>query len=159
MKRRGGLWMVAAPVLAAALLAGLVAMRSSSAHDGRDDNRGFSNRTIKGHWGFNTSFGMLVPPAASPAVPTTGVGRIHFDGDGGCQVTTFANINGDVLKLESSSCRYSVSADGFGTSEAVFPGAPVPGPVPVAFVIVDRGNELRFMNTRFIVGTFTATRQ
>ena len=153
MKIRGGIWMVVGSVVAAGLVGALVAARSHG------DDRGFSNRTIKGVWGFNTSFGMLVLPAPAQPVPTTGMGRIHFDGDGNCQVSTVANINGDSLRLESSSCTYTVNPDGTGTSEAFFPGAPVPGALPVAFVIVDRGQELRFMNTRFIVGTFTAKRQ
>jgi hypothetical protein len=38
-------------------------------------------------------------------------------------------------------------------------GAPVAGPVTVAFVIVDHGREIRLVNTQFIVGTFTARQQ
>ena len=38
-------------------------------------------------------------------------------------------------------------------------GTPISGPIPVAFVIVDGGQEIRFMNTKYIVGTFTARRQ
>jgi hypothetical protein len=74
-------------------------------------------------------------------------------------VSTFANINGDTQRLDSSTCTYVGQPGRHGTSDAFFPTAPVPGPVSVAFVIVDRGQEIRFMNTRFIVGTFTAKRQ
>jgi hypothetical protein len=151
--KRGGFWMVVPAVVLA-----LVAARSL-AHDGHDEGHGFSNRTIKGDWGFVTSLGMLVPPAVPQAVPTTGLGRVHFDGNGNCQVTTFANINGETQRFDSSSCTYAVNPDGTGTSDAFLPGAPVPGPINVAFVIVDRGQEIRLMNTRFIVGTFTARRQ
>jgi hypothetical protein len=34
-----------------------------------------------------------------------------------------------------------------------------PGSIPVAFVIVDRGRELRLMTTSQIVGTFSARGQ
>ena len=74
-------------------------------------------------------------------------------------MSAVANINGDSIRLDSSSCTYALNPDGTGTSEAFFPVAPVPAALPVAFVIVDRGQEIRFMNTRFIVGTFTAKRQ
>jgi hypothetical protein len=74
-------------------------------------------------------------------------------------VTSVANFNGNVAKLTSSSCTYSVDPSGMGNAEAVFPGAPVPGPIDVSFVIVDRGREVRFLNTNFILGTFTARRQ
>jgi len=40
---------------------------------------GISPRQV---WGFNTSFGMLVPPAPAQPVPTTGMGRVQFNGDG-----------------------------------------------------------------------------
>jgi hypothetical protein len=75
--KRGGFWMVV-PAVAAVVLA-LVAARSA-AHDGREEGHGFSNRTVKGDWGFNTSFGMLVPPAVPP-------GRAD-DGGGGESTST-----------------------------------------------------------------------
>jgi len=92
-------------------------------------------------------------------VPAAGMGKVVFDGAGQCQVTSVANFNGNIAHLSSSSCTYSVDAGGMATAEAIFPGAPVPGPVDVSFVIVDRGREIRFLNTTFILGTFTARRQ
>jgi len=145
-------------VVAAMSAVGLTARRSA-ASDAIGEEEEFSNRTVKGHYGFNSSLGWLLPPAAPQAVPAAGMGRITFDGDGSCQVTSVANFNGNVVHLASSSCTYSVGPDGMGTAEAVFPGAPVPGPVDVALVVVDRGREIRFLNTTFILGTFTARRQ
>jgi len=145
-------------VLAAASAIALTAHKSAAA-DAAGDEELFSNATLKGHFGFNSSFGELLPPAAPQPVPSAGMGRITFDGEGHCSVVSVSNFGGTAVRLASSSCTYSVDADGMGTSEAVFPGAPVPGPVTVAFVIVDHGREIRFVNTQFIVGTFTARRQ
>jgi hypothetical protein len=134
------------------------------AEQGDEDHRGggrrdFSNWSIKGHWGYNSSFGQLLPPTVPEPLPFVGMGRIYFDGRGGCEVSALGNLNGQTIPSTSSSCTYSVNPDGTGTSDAVFPGTPISGPIPVAFVIVDGGREIRFMNTKYIVGTFTARRQ
>ncbi len=148
----------------AALTLGLLAARSSSAveePDGHERGQGgvFSRRSIKGSWGYNSSFAMLLPPVVPQALPFAGMGRISFDGDGGCEVWALGNLNGTTIPSQSSSCRYEVNPDGTGTSEATFPGTPIADPVPVSFVIVDNGREIRFLNTKFFVGTFTARRQ
>jgi hypothetical protein len=145
-------------VVAAVMALGLTT-RKSAAFDAAGEGEPFSNRTIKGHYGFNSSLAWLLPPAAPQAVPAAGMGRIVFDGEGQCEVTSVANFNGNVAQLASSSCSYSVDPNGMGSAEAVFPGGSVPGPVDVSFVIVDRGWEIRFLNTKFILGTFTARRQ
>ena len=121
--------------------------------------REFSNWSIKGSWGYNSSFGLLLPPTVPEPLPFAGMGRMHFDGRGGCEVSALGNLNGQTIPSTSSSCTYTVNPDGTGSSEAVFPGTPISGPIPVAFVIVDGGREMRFMNTKYIVGTFTARRQ
>jgi len=121
----------------------------------------FTERSIKGRWGFSGEFGMIVPPAAhTQPVPTAALGTVVFDGRGGCLVTTTININGTIVgPLASNTCAYSVNADGTGTSVAEFPGTPFDGPSTVAFVIVDRNREIRFINTNAIVAGFTARRQ
>lgn len=144
-------------VVAAALALALTARRSAA--DAVADDEQFSNRTVKGSYGFNSSLAWLLPPAVPQAVPAAGMGRVVFDGNGICQVTSVANFNGNIVHLSSSSCTYTVDADGMGSSEAVIPGAPGSGPVDVSFVIVDHGREIRFLNTSFILGTFTARRQ
>ena len=145
-------------VIAAFLALGLTTRRSAASEAAGEEEQ-FSNRTVKGHYGFNSSLAWLLPPAAPQAVPAAGMGRITFDGDGHCEVASVANFNGNVARLLSSSCTYSVDPSGMGSAEAVFPGAAVPGPVDVSFVIVDCGWEIRFLNTTFILGTFTARRQ
>jgi hypothetical protein len=143
-------------VVVAATAGLMFTARRSAASD--SDDKGFSNASVQGHWGFGSSLGELVSGPPQP-LPTAAVGRIFFDGAGGCQVQSITNTNGVTVRLDSSQCTYHVDPDGFGTSEATFPGSPFPDPVPVAFVITDHGREIRFVVTKFIVGTFVAKRQ
>jgi hypothetical protein len=155
MKRKAISWLVASLTVVGV---GAVTVAARATNDD-DNDRGFSNHSIKGAWGFNSSFGMFVPPTVPERVPFVGMGRIVFDGNGGCVVSSLGNLDGQTIPSTSSSCSYKVNPDGTGTSEAVFPGTPIAGPIPVAFVIVDHGREMRFMNTKYIVATFTARRQ
>jgi hypothetical protein len=172
MKRQGIRWSVLAAMLGCALVAVAVLAGTSAARDDRDDgaggdrwggHRGFDKRSIKGAYGYNSSFSLLVATGPNqpvvPPLPFTGMGRMVFDGQGGCTVSAVGNLNGESIPSTASSCRYDVNPDGTGTAEAVFPGTPIQGPIPIAFVITDQGDELRVLNTKFIVGTFTARRQ
>ncbi|MDV3241366.1 MULTISPECIES: hypothetical protein [Methylocaldum] len=135
-----------------------VALASSSRADA--PRPAFTERGIEGRWGFSGEFGMIVPPAAPQAVPTAALGTVIFDGHGGCAVTTTVNINGTILgPLTSKTCTHSVNPDGTGTSVAEFSGTAFDGPSTVAFVIVDRNREIRFINTTLTVAGFTAKRQ
>ena len=139
-------------------IAVVVGVRSSVAdNDGGQPH--FNNRSIKGFWGFHSGLSYVVPPGAPQPVPFVGMGRIFFDGDGGCTVRNIVNFSGQTSQFDSASCHYSVTPDGFGRAEADFPGAPVPGSVPLSFIIVDHGRELRAIDTNFIVASFSAVRQ
>ena len=140
-------------------LAQSTATADSAERERAEIGRSFSARTIKGYWGFSTSFSMLLPPLLPEAMPGTGLGRLYFDGNGGCSVTLWANVNGETNPSRSSTCRYAVNSDGTGSSEAVFEGLPLQGPISIVFVIVDDGREIRAMNDKSIVSTFTARRQ
>jgi hypothetical protein len=166
MKRQAIRWWALAGMFAGAAGMAAVMAGTSLAHDNDDGDRsdrghrGFSNRSIKGTYGYNSSFGLLVATApGQPALPFAGMGRIYFDGQGGCAVSAIGNVNGQAIPSTASSCSYNVNPDGTGTSEAVFPGTPIADPIPIAFVITDGGQEIRALNTKFIVGTFTARRQ
>jgi hypothetical protein len=168
MKRQTSAWWVKVGIFSGVvLLAAVIAPTSFAWNEGGDGHHGggpgFSNRSLKGSYGFNSSYGLLVATAPNqpvvPPLPIVGMGRITFDGDGGCNVTSIANLNGQSSPSTSSSCSYSVSPDGIVTSEAVFPGTPIADPIPIAFVITDGTNEIRATFTKFIVGTFTARRQ
>jgi hypothetical protein len=168
MKRQTNVWWIRAGLLCGVvLLAGVMAGTSLAWNDGSDAHHGggpgFSNRSIKGSYGFNSSYAVLVATGpnqpAVPPLPFAGMGRITFDGDGGCTVSSIGNVNGQAIPSTSTSCTYTVNPDGSATSEAVFPGTPIADPIPIAFVITDATNELRATFTKFIVGTFTARRQ
>jgi hypothetical protein len=137
----------------------VVGVRSAVAHDDAGEQQRFNNRSIKGFWGFNSPLGYVVPPGAPQPVPFVGLGRLFFDGQGGCTVDNVVNFSGQTFRFKSASCHYSVNPDGMGTAEADFPSAPVPGPVPLSFVIVDHGREIRAIDTNFIVASFSAVRQ
>jgi hypothetical protein len=167
MKRHTNAWRVRSGVFVGVMaLAAVLAGTSFAWSDHDDGNRpgnGFSNRSLKGYYGYNSSYGLLVATGANqpvvPALPFTGMGRIYFDGQGACKVSAIGNLNGQSVPSTSSSCVYSVNPDGTGTSEATFPGTPIADPIPIAFVITDGGAEIRAAQTKFIVGTFTARRQ
>lgn len=125
-----------------------------------DASQAFSNRSVRGTWGFSAS-GTIVPPALPSATPAVAVGIIKFDGNGECTFTDQINIGGNAIPSTgfrtSSSCDYSVSSDGTGTIGVSFPGDP--GPTPLTFVIVDEGKELHFIRTDAGVANGVAKRQ
>ena len=168
MKRHTRAWWIRAGVMVGGVGLAVGIASTSFAWSGHDDGdrgdgRGFSNRSLKGYYGFNSSYAALVATGPNqpvvPAPPFASMGRLFFDGQGGCTVSSVGNVNGQAIPSTSSSCTYSVNPDGTGTSEAVFPGTPIADPIPLAFVITDGGNELRAVVTKFIVGTLTARRQ
>ena len=157
MKRRWTSTVFTAAALAAALGGTALVMASGDDDDRRD--RAFTNRTIRGAWGWSGS-GWVVPPVVDEAVPTVGRGIVRFDGRGRCSVQTAVNINGTPFgPVTSDSCTYSVNRDGTGTSVAHFSSGPFVGPAPVSFVISDRGREIRFIQENAFVVTFIAKRQ
>jgi hypothetical protein len=161
MSKNVGLLLTGALLTAGGLAAaGLTARPLRADADPEIAHHGFSKRSIEGAYGFHTGLGYLMPPAAPEPSPTVAVGRIVFDGQGGCKVKNVINIAGSqTIEAESISCTYSVQPDGTGTAVAVIPGTPIDEPIPVAFVIVDGGREIRFINTNFLVGSFSARRQ
>jgi hypothetical protein len=167
MRRRTNAWWIKVAVFVGPIAVAAVVASTSLAWSERDDGsrggHGFSARTLKGSYGFNSSFSMFVATGPNqplvPALPFASMGRIVFDGQGGCLVSSIGNANGQSIPSTSSSCSYIVNPDGTGTSEAVFPGTPIADPIPIAFVITDGGDEFRAVVTKFIVGTFTARRQ
>jgi hypothetical protein len=164
MRRQTSAWWVRAGLFVGAMTVAAVMAGTSFAWSERDEgSHGFSNRSLKGFYGFSSSYSALVATGPNqpvvPALPFASMGRLFFDGEGGCKVSSIGSVNGQSIPSTSSSCVYSVNPDGTGTSEAVFPGTPIADPIPLAFVITDGGNEFRALITKFIVGTFTARRQ
>lgn len=155
MKRR----LTAAVVLVLALTVigiGTILVPSTSAA-GR---QGFTDKTIKGSWGFSAS-GTILPPALPTATPAAAVGVIEFDGNGGCTFTDQINIGGAAIPATgfrtSISCGYGVNSDGTGTISVSF--LDDPAPTPLTFVIVDNAKEFHFIRTDAVVASGTAKRQ
>ncbi len=117
----------------------------------------FSERTIRGRWGFN-GLGRIVPPAFDPPAEAAAVGIMTFDGEGGLRIDDVININGTAIgPRTSTSGSYTVNPDGTGEMVVQFIGDP--GPTPLSFVIVDRRREIRFIRTDLGVGGGVAKRQ
>jgi hypothetical protein len=118
----------------------------------------FNNESVRGTWAF--SGGLAVTHVGGVTTHLVGLGSVSFDGQGGCQVKSLVNQNGTVVgPLVSTHCSYQVQLDGFGSSTAYYSDPAAPPSATVAFVIADRGRELRFINTDALVGSFTAIRQ
>ena len=147
MKRHTSAWWIRIGMLVGVTALVAVLAGTSFAWIERDDGghrgSGFSNRSLKGYFGYNSSYSVLVATGPNqpvvPALPFAGMGRIFFDGQGGCTVSSIGNLNGQSVPATSSSCVYTVNPDGTGTSEATFPATPIADPIPIAFVITDGG--------------------
>ncbi|PYQ55914.1 MAG: hypothetical protein DMF78_00520 [Acidobacteria bacterium] len=106
-----------------------------------DDERGrdCSNATLRGSYGFLVA-GTSVPPG--PPEIFVGTGLRTFDGEG--NFTHIDNSHGQVrgvVRNRHLSGTYTVNADCTGTATMVVPGAPFN--IETAFVVVDRGREIK----------------
>jgi hypothetical protein len=138
----------------------MLATSDKAEGDDNDSEREFTNKGIKGTWGFSGGVGYLVPPAVPEALPAVGLGIVTFDGAGECKVSNTVNLNGESFgPFSSDSCTYSVNPDGTGTSVAEFSEGPAPGAASVSFVISGHGKKLRFIRTDFVVASFEAEKQ
>jgi hypothetical protein len=71
MKKHIGYFLAGAGCLLGTLSATALTARSSAAGDDAvAPGHIFSDRSIKGHWGFNTEVSVLLPPAVPQPVPT-----------------------------------------------------------------------------------------
>src|SRR5215510_3727600 len=102
-----------------------------------DDDASFSNRSLRGAYGFIAS-GTLNDNAA------IGVGRYTFRGNGTCNLVTRVNIAaaGGTEPIDATSCTYEVQSDGTGTITLELPGF---GTFNFAFVIIDNKKELQLI--------------
>jgi hypothetical protein len=100
---------------------------------------------MRGSWGFSAS-GTILPPAAPAPTPAVAVGLMTFDPQTrDCVIMDTINIGGARLSRTSESCTYSLTTDGRGSIVAGFPGDPEL--TPLAFVLVDKEREMRFVRT------------
>lgn len=122
-----------------------------------DGESRFTSETLKGSWGF-TDAGQVVPPAADQAIPFVSVGQLEINGRGGCTGSDYLNVNGLTLGPRMfDTCNYSVNRDGTGTLTATAGGDP--NPITLHLVIVEGGNEFRYIIAGALVGDGVARRQ
>lgn len=117
----------------------------------------FSVKDLNGTFSFSAE-GTLYPafPAVTPAWPAVAAGLFTFDGAGDCTVVDELNIAAVGLvppagMRRSTSCHYTVNADGSGGLETSFGGSAgeINGPGSLTFTIVEKGPvmELRFIRS------------
>jgi hypothetical protein len=143
-------------IIAASAALLMVALSKNAMAAGGDK---FTLKSIEGLWGFSGD-GVLAGPTLDDRLPIAGMGIISFDGLGGCQISGTTHVNGTALEADSDFCSYVVNPDGTGLIESSFPASgPLPAAeIPVAFVIVDQGSELRLIQTAVVVSHFVAKR-
>ena len=135
-------------VLSAAVLFGAVV---GLAVPGHADQK-FNNRDLRGTWGFKAHGFLFVSPASH--VPASAVGLNTYDGNGGCASKANLNAGGTVVALTSSSCSYTVNADGTGTQDTVYPGG---GAFTTHFVLVDADEAFFIVSDATQPGTTVAS--
>lgn len=110
------------------------------------DDEGCSAATLNGSYGIETT-GSIVAFGPVGAVAETGV--IKFDGAGNVSQTTTVSLNGTIVPNRSSlSGAYQVNQDCTGDLALVLPAGPgVTITSALHFVIVDKGKEIRLVNT------------
>jgi hypothetical protein len=128
-------------VAAAAGVAAIAALALPSTVTANDDgHRECGNRTLRGDYGILVSGIRGVGPGMTESF--VGTALRTYDGHG--QFTQLDNSHGSVtgaLRNAPATGTYAVNPDCSGTSMIFFPGAPFP--VETAFVIVDRGEEVK----------------
>jgi hypothetical protein len=122
--------------LAAVIIALVVCSTTSHA----DDNERFSEKSLKGAWGFQAHGFLGVTPASH--LPASAMGRNTYDGAGGCTSEAKLNAGGTVVALTSITCTYTVNPDGTGTQQTTFG----PGLVfTTDFVLVEHAKKFYFI--------------
>lgn len=124
--------------LAIMTVAALVVLSGSSEAD--NDER-FTERSLRGSWGFSAAGFLAVTPTGSNT-PASAVGLLRFDGRGECTDEAKLNSAGTVVALTSTSCTYTVNSDGTGTIQTTFAPA---GAFTTDFVITEERGEFHFI--------------
>ena len=128
---------------------------------------GFTNASIEGSWGFH-AFGNNV----GTGIPIVAVGRIIYDGKGGCEVRDTVNFDATGSPLVpgplgisrvSSECDYHTEPDGSGAVHIQFFGPDAHGAIDevhLAFMIEDKGDFMRLVRTdQVAIAQGTSSRQ
>jgi hypothetical protein len=110
--------------------------------DRRDQDRGCTNQTLSGDYGFMNE-GLLDLPGGGQAT-LRGVVLEHFDGNGHLTTADHTVIGGmpppDAWRPGGGT--YNVNPDCTGTQTIIIPSSPAP-PLVLYFVVVRQGREIR----------------
>ncbi len=148
LKRYRSLIALMVAFLGASILASAVYAGSFDSHE----SRGFSNRSVKGNYGFSV-YGVAVHHMDGSTTPAALVGRLTANGKGDI-VDGFRVLNTDGSIFEQRfTGSYSVNADGTGeitleTNDIMPDGTTIPASIETAnFVIVQPNDELQLIGT------------
>jgi hypothetical protein len=134
----------AANIFARAFATVLIMGIAPQAHAG--DDKGCSDATLTGTFGFTATGFVLAPPQF--AGPFANVGTQTFDGKGGTTGTATVSQNGNILKVTIKGA-YTVNPDCTGsiTLNISSQNPPVSLTTNASFAIDDRGAEFRAIQT------------
>ena len=118
--------------------------------------RGCSNKTLSGDYGFASQGVLLDVPGVPPGTPFRSVGLAHFDGKGNLTWVEHTVVGGVPLSTgwTPATGTYSVNRDCTGTALVFTPNSPVS--LSLAFVVVRQGNEVHtVLDANAITTVFT----
>ena len=155
MKRKMSIGRIAIMALLAAGSLGSLTLVTSSATFAAQPGRPCSVAVLEGDWGVSVGGTRVAGPGVTEAF--AGVALRTYDGGGG--FIEVASSHGQVTGVATPtlSGTYTVNPDCTGTARFVPPGAPVA--VESAFVIVDRGDEIREVVLRPLPNLVTAVQR
>jgi hypothetical protein len=100
-------------------------------------------KSVKGAFGA-TFTGTITPGGAAPPGPFAAVARIVCDGKGTCHGEGTQSLNGAIVPFVDMGATYTVNPDCTGSITVDLVGGPT---INFNFIIVDRGKELRSIQT------------
>ncbi len=116
----------------------IVALALGMAPAAKADDKGCTNASLKGTYGYTSTGFITVGPA--PVGPFAEVGTQTFDGKGGTTATATLSANGNILEITITGT-YTVKPDCTGTFTLLV--APFNGTTRLFFVLDDNGTEIR----------------
>lgn len=122
-------------------------LRSKGGRKSSDDC-GFTTKDIEGRFGFSAQ-GFIFPPSGVGPLNAVSLGILEFFKDGSCEFTISANgeaPGGFTNVTTADACSYDLQPTGLGTILVEDDGLNVfTGEIPLSFVLVKGGEELRFI--------------
>ena len=133
-----------------------LAQWEDSSNPSHGPERGCSNQTLSGDYGFASQGVLLNVPGVPNGIPFRSVGLAHFDGKGSLTWVEHTVVGGVPLNTGwiAATGTYSVNRDCTGTAVVFTPNSPAP--LNLAFVVVRQGNEVHtVLDANAITTVFT----